>query len=200
MVLTHAKDFCEKMALICHTRAHTHTHMYIARILQQVLAGSQNTKGFLKFSTFISDLLPNLAKSSCECSHLCSDSKEASNWHKGHSKMLFYTNWWTIHNQGFYFYFYFSLLWYKKFGGFFPPKKLQKIVEIKLGKFFILFFLKRKISQPFRFKKRPVFFFGKVALSTSSVSLWASCFFPLQFCNVAQVMIIHKMIQSNLAI
>jgi hypothetical protein len=37
-------------------------------------------------------------------------------------------------------------------------------------------------------------------LSTSSVSLWASCFFPLPFCNVAQVMIIHKMIQSNLAI
>lgn len=25
-------------------RTHTHTHMYIARILQQVLAGSQNTK------------------------------------------------------------------------------------------------------------------------------------------------------------
>ncbi len=42
--------------------------MYIARILQQVLASSQNTKGFLKFSTFISGLLPNLAKSSCEWS------------------------------------------------------------------------------------------------------------------------------------
>jgi hypothetical protein len=105
--------------------------------------------------------LPNLAKSSCECSHLCSDSKEASNWHKGHSKMLFYTNWWTIHNQGFYFYFYFSLLWYKKFGGFFPPKKLQKIVEIKLGKFFFFFFLNAKFPNLLGLKEDLFFFLGR---------------------------------------
>jgi hypothetical protein len=111
----------------------------------------------VKFSTFISGLLPNLAKSSCEwspvglhkkklgekkkpvskhctafnlhvrqtnncqCKHFCSDSKEASNWHKGHSKMLFYKM--MNHPQsGILFYFYFHFCDIKNLGFFFPKK------------------------------------------------------------------------------
>jgi hypothetical protein len=62
----------------------------------------------------------------------------------------------------------------KKNWDFISPKKLPKIVEITLGKFYFIFLKKPKISQPFRFEKRPVFFFffwAKVTLSTSSVSL-----------------------------
>jgi hypothetical protein len=67
--------------------------------------------------------LPNLAKSSCEWSPIGLHKK----------------NWWTIHNQGFYFYFYFfHFCDIKIFGVFFSPKKLQKIVEITLGKFIYL--------------------------------------------------------------
>jgi hypothetical protein len=56
---THENIFTENMTLM--------SHIFIknSASLQQVPAGSQNIKAFLRFSTFTSGLQPNSVKSSC---------------------------------------------------------------------------------------------------------------------------------------